>query len=77
MLRQHVKRDGTAKKKFPDQAAALGVARRQNGDGPRKVRAYQCDVCGDWHIGARRGGKRKAGALPAGKRVAGHHEHRS
>jgi len=67
-LRGHVKADGTAKVSYPDQEAALDAARRQNGDGPRRVRAYQCSLCERWHIGQRKGGGLRAGALRGHKR---------
>lgn len=72
-VRRHVKANGDAKKAYPDQETALAAAAKQNGSGPKKVRAYECDWCGKWHVGSRKGGGLKAGALPPGKRIAEHH----
>lgn len=62
-FRNHVKSDGSPKKAYNSQAEALDIADRMNGSGPKKVRAYECDLCQKWHVGAKKGGKRHAGSL--------------
>lgn len=52
--RQHHRRDGRPKLRFPDPASAMVAVRQlieQDGDHARRTAAYQCASCGDWHIG--------------------------
>lgn len=43
LFREHVKRDGTAKRRYRTREAALRGANLDF------VKVYQCGLCGDWH----------------------------
>jgi hypothetical protein len=46
--RQHVNRDGTPKRSFEDRNDALRAAASR----PVPLDAYECRLCGRWHLGS-------------------------
>ena len=49
--RQHLNKDWSPKRGYPNQSEAIAVASRQGHQEGSHLNAYRCPVCEEWHVG--------------------------
>ena len=64
-LSRHYTSDGFPKREYPTQELATREAQRLAGKHGRRMNAYFCQLCGQWHIGRQNGGGQQASGMGA------------